>query len=359
MDGTAIVVCDGLFATANGKTAHGLVRGTERYRILARDRRAHGGPRRRRGARRRAPRHPGLRLDRRRPRRARREARLLRRRRRDLGRPRHARVCGPCSSRRSTPACRSSTGSTSSSSDDPGSGRGGRAQGRDDPRRAQDRPPHGAALLERRDPLGRRARASPCSAPTARSASARPRASCSRPAARPGSGPSSIFTGQTGWMQGAPFGFILDSMPNDFVSGELEHAIVSCWESARPELILLEGQSALRNPSGPCGSEFLLSGRAKGVILQHAPGADVLRGPRGARPADPAGRRRDRADPHARRAHARRDAERRGHVARGARAPSSSGSRGSSASRSSGPSRRASRRSFRSSGSSSRAEAQA
>jgi uncharacterized NAD-dependent epimerase/dehydratase family protein len=81
-----------------------------------------------------------------------------------------------------------------------------------------------------------------------------------------------IFTGQTGWMQGAPFGFILDSVPNDFVSGELENAIVSCWETARPQLILLEGQSALRNPSGPCGSELLLSGGARGVVLQHAPG---------------------------------------------------------------------------------------
>ncbi|MET0619114.1 MAG: DUF1611 domain-containing protein, partial [Thermoanaerobaculia bacterium] len=34
MDGTALVVCDGFFDTANGKTAHGLVRGTERYRVL-------------------------------------------------------------------------------------------------------------------------------------------------------------------------------------------------------------------------------------------------------------------------------------------------------------------------------------
>jgi uncharacterized NAD-dependent epimerase/dehydratase family protein len=80
-----------------------------------------------------------------------------------------------------------------------------------------------------------------------------------------------IFTGQTGWMQGAPFGFVFDSVPNDFVSGELEHAIVSCWKATSPELILLEGQSALRNPSGPAGSEFILSGRAAGVILQHAP----------------------------------------------------------------------------------------
>ena len=81
-------------------------------------------------------------------------------------------------------------------------------------------------------------------------------------------------------MQGAPWGFILDSVPNDFVSGELEHAIVSCWKESdpRPELILLEGQSALRNPSGPCGSELLLSGGAKGVILQHAPARACFEG---------------------------------------------------------------------------------
>jgi uncharacterized NAD-dependent epimerase/dehydratase family protein len=47
--------------------------------------------------------------------------------------------------------------------------------------------------------------------------------------------------------------------------------IVDCYEEASPDLILIEGQASLRNPSGPCGSEFLLSGNAKGVILQHAP----------------------------------------------------------------------------------------
>ena len=81
-----------------------------------------------------------------------------------------------------------------------------------------------------------------------------------------------ISTGQTGWMQGAPFGIVLDSIPNDFVSGELEHAILSCARTLHPEVILLEGQSSLRNPSGPCGAEFILSGGARTVILQHAPG---------------------------------------------------------------------------------------
>ncbi|MGH9317690.1 MAG: DUF1611 domain-containing protein [Thermoanaerobaculia bacterium] len=81
-----------------------------------------------------------------------------------------------------------------------------------------------------------------------------------------------ISTGQTGWMQGAPFGILLDALPNDFVSGELEHAIVSCARELAPDLILIEGQSSLRNPSGPCGSELIVSGGVRGVVLQHAPG---------------------------------------------------------------------------------------
>ncbi len=80
-----------------------------------------------------------------------------------------------------------------------------------------------------------------------------------------------IFTGQTGWMQSGKYGFVLDSTFNDFVSGELEHAIVSCYENEKPDVIFIEGQSALRNPSGPCGSELLVSGNAKKVILVHAP----------------------------------------------------------------------------------------
>lgn len=80
-----------------------------------------------------------------------------------------------------------------------------------------------------------------------------------------------IYTGQTGWMQGYPYGFIVDATLNDFVSGEIEKAIVDCNENLKPDLILIEGQSGLRNPSGPCGSEILLSGEVKGVVLVHAP----------------------------------------------------------------------------------------
>lgn len=81
-----------------------------------------------------------------------------------------------------------------------------------------------------------------------------------------------IYTGQTGWMQGYPHGLIFDSTVNDFISGEIERVIVECDEAQQPDVIFIEGQSALRNPNGPCGSEFLLSGDARGVVLQHAPG---------------------------------------------------------------------------------------
>ena len=80
-----------------------------------------------------------------------------------------------------------------------------------------------------------------------------------------------IYTGQTGWMQGGKYGFIFDSTLNDFVSGELELAIVTAWKETQPDFIVVEGQSSLRNPSGPCGLELLISGNAKHVVLLFSP----------------------------------------------------------------------------------------
>ena len=87
-----------------------------------------------------------------------------------------------------------------------------------------------------------------------------------------------VYTGQTGWLQGLRYGFIFDSTINDFVSGELERAVLECERETSPDVILLEGQSSLRNPSGPCGSEFIVSAGAKGVILQHMPGRPCYEG---------------------------------------------------------------------------------
>lgn len=80
-----------------------------------------------------------------------------------------------------------------------------------------------------------------------------------------------VFTGQTGWMQDGKYGFILDSTINDFVAGELEHEIVRCFKESAPQFIFLEGQAGLRNPSGPCGSEYLISANARHTILMFNP----------------------------------------------------------------------------------------
>ncbi len=80
-----------------------------------------------------------------------------------------------------------------------------------------------------------------------------------------------IYTGQTGWMQGAKYGFVFDSTLNDFISGEMEHAVVSCYRDLNPDIIFIEGQSSLRNPSGPAGAEWIVSANADAVVLQHDP----------------------------------------------------------------------------------------
>jgi uncharacterized NAD-dependent epimerase/dehydratase family protein len=78
-------------------------------------------------------------------------------------------------------------------------------------------------------------------------------------------------TGQTAWMQGAKYTMIMDSCINDFVSGEIEHVVHEAWKEESPDLIVIEGQGSLMNPAYPGGFEILAAGRPDYVILQHAP----------------------------------------------------------------------------------------
>lgn len=80
-----------------------------------------------------------------------------------------------------------------------------------------------------------------------------------------------VGTGQTAWMQGARYSLIMDSLINDFVSGEIEHAVWSAWKERRPDAIVIEGQGSLMNPAYPGGFEILAAGRPDLVLLQHAP----------------------------------------------------------------------------------------
>jgi uncharacterized NAD-dependent epimerase/dehydratase family protein len=80
-----------------------------------------------------------------------------------------------------------------------------------------------------------------------------------------------VGTGQTAWLQGAEYGIILDSLVNDFVAGELEHAVWRAWRETAAEVLVLEGQGSLMNPAYPGGFELLAAGRPEAVVLQHAP----------------------------------------------------------------------------------------
>ena len=80
-----------------------------------------------------------------------------------------------------------------------------------------------------------------------------------------------VGTGQTAWMQGAKYSMIMDSCINDFVSGEIEHATHEAWKNEQPDLIVIEGQGSLMNPAYPGGFEILAAGRPDYVVLQHAP----------------------------------------------------------------------------------------
>lgn len=79
-----------------------------------------------------------------------------------------------------------------------------------------------------------------------------------------------VGTGQTAWLQGAKYSLVLDSLVNDFVAGEIEHAVVSAWKGGA-DIIVIEGQGSLMNPAYPGGFEILAAGRPNMVIMQHAP----------------------------------------------------------------------------------------
>jgi len=87
-----------------------------------------------------------------------------------------------------------------------------------------------------------------------------------------------VGTGQTAWMQGAKYSMILDSCINDFVSGEIEHSVYEAWKNESPDILLIEGQGSLMNPAYPGGFEILAAGRPDFVILQHAPKRDEYDG---------------------------------------------------------------------------------
>ena len=230
MDGTAVVLCDGFFATINGKTAHGLVRGSERYRVLG----VIDAPT--------AGRDAGEVLDGR-PRGIPVFATLAEALARLPEKPDFAIVGVATSGGVFTPGLEQAlleavesglsivNGLHHLAADQPALAEAARRRG---VRIVDVRRPKKPGELhfwtgEIRNLATPRIAVLGTDCALGKRTTTRMLVEACRQA---GIRADWIYTGQTGFLQGAPFGFILDATANDFVSGELEHAVLSCAQGA-------------------------------------------------------------------------------------------------------------------------------
>ncbi|MGC8645740.1 MAG: DUF1611 domain-containing protein [Thermoplasmata archaeon] len=87
-----------------------------------------------------------------------------------------------------------------------------------------------------------------------------------------------IGTGQTSWMQGIKHTTVIDATINDFVSGAIESEVVAAWKESRPDFILIEGQGSVVHPAYPGSFEIIAAGRPDAIVLQDAPGRKMMDG---------------------------------------------------------------------------------
>lgn len=80
-----------------------------------------------------------------------------------------------------------------------------------------------------------------------------------------------IATGQTSLMQGARYGVSMDALVSQFAIGEIENAVVRAFDNENPDIILVEGQSAVSHPAFMSSVAILKGCMPDGVILQHPP----------------------------------------------------------------------------------------
>ena len=80
-----------------------------------------------------------------------------------------------------------------------------------------------------------------------------------------------VATGQTGLIQGARYGVALDAVPSQFCAGEIEGAVLAAYLGERPDVIVIEGQSALSHPAYLSSGFILRGAQPQGIILQHPP----------------------------------------------------------------------------------------
>lgn len=85
-----------------------------------------------------------------------------------------------------------------------------------------------------------------------------------------------VATGQTGLIQGTPYGFAMDAFPLQFLIGELESEILRANKMEKPDIIIVEGQGALSHPAYASSCAILKGAKPDAVIVQHPPKRKVL-----------------------------------------------------------------------------------
>jgi uncharacterized NAD-dependent epimerase/dehydratase family protein len=85
-----------------------------------------------------------------------------------------------------------------------------------------------------------------------------------------------VGTGQTSLIQGGRYGVALDALVPQFCSGEVEKQVVAAFEGEDPDVIVVEGQGALSHPAYITSAHILRGSQPGAVIVQHAPKRRVL-----------------------------------------------------------------------------------
>lgn len=80
-----------------------------------------------------------------------------------------------------------------------------------------------------------------------------------------------VTTGQTGILQGSKYGVAIDVLTSGFSTGEVENAVVNAYEREQPDIIVVEGQGALSHPAFTSSSAIIRGSMPKAIIIQHPP----------------------------------------------------------------------------------------
>lgn len=80
-----------------------------------------------------------------------------------------------------------------------------------------------------------------------------------------------VATGQTGLIQGAKYGVAVDAIVEEFMTGEIENAVMEAQDTEHPDIIIVEGQGALSHPAYLSACAIVRGARPKAIIVQHPP----------------------------------------------------------------------------------------